>query len=127
MRASLVVEQRVIEIAVQRMNGSADSLDRDLLAVEEPLEIRLQYGTAEKRRAKSISVTMRTPGNDIELAAGFLFAEGLVQDPADIESIQHCGPTVGPLRLQNVVRVELKSEIDVDATRLGRNFLSTSS
>ena len=122
-----MVEQRVIEIAVQRMNGSAGSQDRDLLAVEEPLEIRLGYGTAEERRSKSLTVTMRTPGSDIELAAGFLFAEGLVQHPGDIAIIQHCGPPAGPLRLRNVVRVELKSAVDVDSTRLERNFLSTSS
>ncbi len=123
----MLTEQRVVEVAVQRMNGSAGSQDRDLLAVEEPLEIRLRYGTAEERRSRSITVTMRTPGSDIELAAGFLFAEGLVQCPGDIAIIQHCGPPAGPLRLQNVLRVELKSEVDVNSTRLERNFLSTSS
>jgi FdhD protein len=127
MERSLLVEQRVVEVAVQRMNGAAGSQDRDLLAVEEPLEIRLRYGTAEERRSRSITVTMRTPGSDIELAAGFLFAEGLVQCSGDIEIIQHCGPPAGPLQLQNVVRVELQPEIDVDATRLERNFLATSS
>ena len=122
-----MVEQRVVEVAVQRMNGSARSQDRDLLAIEEPLELRLGYGTAQRRRSRSITVTMRTPGSDIELAAGFLFAEGLVQYPGDIEIIQHCGPPAGPLRLRNVVRVELQSEVDVDSTRLERNFLATSS
>ena len=127
MERSLLTEPRVVEVAVQRMNGSAGAQDRDLLAVEEPLELRLGYGTAERRRSRSITVTMRTPGSDIELAAGFLFAEGLVQCPGDIELIQHCGPPAGPLRLRNVVRVELKSEVDVDSTRLERNFLATSS
>ena len=61
-----MIEQRVVEVAVQRMNGSAESQDRDLLAVEEPLESRLGYGTAEGRRSRSITVTMRTPGSDIE-------------------------------------------------------------
>jgi FdhD protein len=70
---------------------------------------------------------MRTPGSDIELAAGFLFAEGLVRHSEDIEIVQHCGPPAGSLRLRNVVRVELQPEIDVDATRLERNFLATSS
>src|SRR5712692_1717375 len=127
MERSVLTEQRVVEVAVQRMNGSAGSQDRDLLAVEEPLEIRLRYGTAEERRSRSITVTMRTPGSDIELAAGFLFAEGLVQCPGDIEIIQHCGPPAGPLRLRNVLRVELKSAVNVNSTRLERNFLSTSS
>lgn len=73
-----MAEQRIVEVAVQRMNGSAGSQDRDLLAVEESLELRLGYGTAAERRSRSITVTVRTPDSDIELAAGFLFAEGLV-------------------------------------------------
>src|SRR2546427_13027477 len=120
MERSPLTEQRVVEVAVQRMNGSAGSQDHDLLAVEEPLELRLGYGTTGERKSRSITVTMRTPGSDIELTAGFLFAEGLVQCPGDIELIQHCGPPAGPLRLQNVLRVELKSEVDVNATRLER-------
>src|SRR2546427_10789005 len=127
MERSPLTEQRVVEVAVQRMNGSAGAQDRDLLAVEEPLELRLGYGTAEERRSKSLTVTMRTPGSDIELAAGFLFAEGLVQHPGDIAIIQHCGPPAGPLRLRNVLRVELQSAVEVNSTRLERNFLSTSS
>ena len=95
MERSLLVEQRVVEVAVQRMNGSAGSQDRDLLAVEEPLAIRLGYGTAEGRMSRSVTVTMRTPGSDIELAAGFLFAEGLVRHSENIEIIQHCGPPAG--------------------------------
>ena len=125
--ASAVVDQRVVEIAVERRNGSGGFQDRDLLAVEEALEIRLVYGTAEQREGKSITVTMRTPGSDRELAAGFLFAEGLVHCAEDIVSIRHCGPPAGPLRLRNVVRVELRPGAHVDATRLERNFLSTSS
>jgi FdhD protein len=121
MASLLLVEQRVVEVAVQRMNGSAESQDRDLLAVEEPLEIRLGYGTAEERRSRSITITMRTPGSDIELAVGFLFAEGLVRDPGDIEVIRHCGSPVGALRLRNVLRVELKSEVDINTMRLNQN------
>jgi hypothetical protein len=59
------------------------------LAVEEPLEIQLCYGTADTRRVKSISVTMRTPGHDFELAAGFLMTEGVVSDSADISEISY--------------------------------------
>ena len=102
MERSLLVEQRVVEVAVQRMNGSVVSQDHDLLAVEEPLEIRLGYGTAEGRVSRSVTITMRTPGSDIELAAGFLLAEGLVQCSKDIESVQHCGPPVGCLRHRRI-------------------------
>jgi FdhD protein len=55
--------------------------------VEEPLGIQLGYGTADARHIKSISVTMRTPGHDFELAAGFLMTEGVVRDSADIGEI----------------------------------------
>ncbi len=122
-----VLEQRVADIAVERWSGSEVFQDRDLLAVEEALEIRLVYGTADQRTRRTVSVTMRTPSNDLELAIGFLFAEGLVHCPEDVQGMQHCGPPGGPLRLRNVVRVELQPGAKIDTTRLERNFLSTSS
>ncbi|MBK7855405.1 MAG: formate dehydrogenase accessory sulfurtransferase FdhD [Bacteroidetes bacterium] len=51
----------------------------DLIAVEEPLEIKLSYSQNGKQHTKNISVTMRTPGNDTELAIGFLFTEGIIK------------------------------------------------
>src|SRR5262249_9071580 len=99
----------------------------DELAVEEPLEIRLGYSADGKRVQRSISVTMRTPGQDDELAAGFLLSEGIIRGPGDIEFIRPCGPAVGPLRLHNVVRVELRSDVTVDLKRLERHFYTTSS
>jgi hypothetical protein len=67
-----------------------------MLAVEEPLEIRLEYGAGRARTRRSITVTMRTPGSDVELAVGFLFAEGLVRRPEDIEGAASCGLPAGP-------------------------------
>ena len=124
---SAVVEQRMVNMAVERWSGSDVLHDQDLLAVEEALEIRLVYGATHRRTRKTISVTMRTPGNDLDLAIGFLFAEGLVRCPEDVQSIQHCGPPAGSLQLRNVVRIELRSEAKIDTTGLERNFLSTSS
>src|SRR5204863_2551441 len=63
--------------------------------------------------------TMRTPGNDIELAAGFLFGEGILKHAADLEKIDIAGP--------NVVVVTLRSDTETDITRLERNFYMTSS
>jgi FdhD protein len=57
---------------------------QDAVAVEEPLEIQLVYGAVDDRKVKSISITMRTPGNDDELAAGFLMTEGVVRDATHI-------------------------------------------
>ena len=94
----------------------------DFLAAEEPLEIRLGYGTSSHRTQKSISVTMRTPGNDFELAIGFLFTEGIIENAAQISSIKHCNGLH-----ENVVKVELLEGLDLDMSKLERNFYTTSS
>ena len=86
----------------------------DRMAVEEPLEIRLG--------SSPIAITMRTPGHDQELAAGFLFTEGIVRNPNDIAKI------IGPNRdLPNVVSVKLRRGVRFDRNRLKRNFYTTSS
>ena len=73
----------VLARPIRRVDGGNVSLPRsDFLAVEEPLEIQLGYEKRGWRVHKSISVTMRTPGQDEELAAGFLFTEGIVADAA---------------------------------------------
>jgi len=120
-------EQRVVEVSVQRIDGTASSCGRDVLAVEEPLEIRLDYGAGASRTRRSITVTMRTPGCDVELAVGFLFAEGLVRRREDIERAESCGPPAGLLGIRNLVRVDLSPDVTVDEKRLARNFLTTSS
>lgn len=94
----------------------------DMLAAEEPLEIRIGFGDTEQRIQKSISVTMRTPGNDFELATGFLFTEGIIKSAAEIISIKHCNGLN-----ENVVRVELKEGVAVEMNKLERNFYTTSS
>lgn len=94
----------------------------DFLAAEEPLEIRLGYGSAQNRVQKSISVTMRTPGNDFELATGFLFTEGIIENIGQVASIKHCNGLH-----ENVVRVELINDIELDMSKLERNFYTTSS
>jgi FdhD protein len=121
-------------------NGEIGTL-RDAIAVEEPLEIQLVYGPADDRRVKSISITMRTPGHDDELAAGFLMTEGVVRDVTHIASIG--APTVvkSPRRSgadssqvsvptgprSQAIRVELLPDIEVSMSTLERNFYTTSS
>src|SRR6202142_817989 len=78
-------------VMAERVTGFSSQTAEETLAVEEPLEIQLGYGAAESRAVKSISVTMRTPGYDFELAAGFLMTEGVVQDVNDIERIAYAG------------------------------------
>ncbi len=99
----------------------------DLVVVEEPLEIRLGYGSENNRQQKSVSVTMRTPtGHDFELALGFLFTENIIQTFDDVLSIYYCTDT-GKQEQQNIVRVELKPHILVNFQSLERFFYSTSS
>ncbi len=99
----------------------------DEVAVEEPLEIRLGYSTPDGRATRSISITMRTPGNDPELAAGFLHSESIVRRHGDIVAIETCGPPAPDSGNHNVVRVELGADVDVDLGRLQRHFYTTSS
>ncbi len=99
----------------------------DEVAVEEPLEIRLAYSTPDGRATRSISITMRTPGNDAELAAGFLHSESIIHRHSDIAAIETCGPPAPDTGNHNVVRVELGANVDVDLGRLQRHFYTTSS
>src|SRR2546427_11877373 len=117
-------EQRVVEVSVQRIDGTASSCGRDVLAVEEPLEIRLDYGAGAGRTRWSITVTMRTPGCDVELAVGFLFAEGLVRRREDIEPAESGGPPAGSLGIRDPGRGGLSPGLPGGEKRRGRDFLT---
>lgn len=97
---------------IVRIDREERSAHEDLLAIEEPLEIRV----AER----PLSVTMRTPGDDVSLAAGFLVSESIVPDRDAVASIRHWGSP-------NVVRVDLREGLRIDFQRLQRHFYSTSS
>lgn len=99
----------------------------DQLALEEPLEIQVAYGAPESRQWKTAAITMRTPGHDRELAAGFLVGEGIVHSLGEIEAVHTRGPRYGEAGFQHSVRVTLRPEVKVDLARLERNFYTTSS
>jgi len=101
--------------------------DSDVITVEEPLEIRLSYTARGERVEQSISVTMRTPGNDQELAVGFLAGEAIIRGRGDVLRVEHCDPPSEDKGIQNVIRVELADDIGVDAGGLLRHFYTTSS
>ncbi len=110
----------ILTVPVQKVEGDSSAPFQDLLAVEEPLEIRLG--------SKSISITMRTPGNDFELAAGFLFSEGILHHASQIREIHWSHqPNGNPRQLGNSVTVELNPGVEVDLDRLERHFYTTSS
>jgi len=76
-------------LPVNKVSGFIASPSLDILSVEEPLEIRIVYGPAGNRVEKNISITMRTPGNDLELALGFLFTEGIISSYGNVKGIGH--------------------------------------
>ena len=97
-------------------NGETREVE-DVVAVEAPLEIQIQHFTEDKPTA--ISVTMRTPGDDEELALGFLFTEGLLTDYKQVKAVTYQGENIVKIYLQEGVKVELQS--------VERNFYTTSS
>ncbi|CAN5180901.1 formate dehydrogenase accessory sulfurtransferase FdhD [soil metagenome] len=108
----------------------------DWLSVEEPLEIRIGFDEDGKRVHRAVSITMRTPGEDGELAAGFLFTEGIVKNPEQIKQIRHCGLKIGKANgtldraaalNSNTIRVDLADGSTVDLKKLERHFYTTSS
>lgn len=105
------MRRNILSVPIQKVESSSIQPFQDLVAVEEPLEIRLVE--------RPLSITMRTPGNDIELAAGFLFGEGMLRDPSDVNRIDSISA--------NIVRIELAPGVEVEKERFERNFYMTSS
>jgi FdhD protein len=110
----------VAAVRVCRISRAETAIETDHLAVEEPLEIRLGCMIDGKRAHRPISVTMRTPGQDGELAAGFLFAEGIINEPGQFEAIHRC-------RSRSAVRVDLRPNVAVDWARLERHSFTSAS
>lgn len=110
------VQSRII----QAVRGAERHDVDDCVAVEEPLEIRVAR-EGEGGSGRAVSITMRTPGHDRELAAGFLYGEGLIRDRSDVVAIAPCGQS------GNVIRVELPRGSTLDLSRLERNFYTSSS
>ena len=116
-----------LAVDINKVSDGVQHARVDNVAVEEPLEIRLSYSTPDGRATRSISITMRTPGNDDELAAGFLLTESIIHKAQDILAIEPCGPPAPDTGVHNIVRVDLGADVEVDLGRLQRHFYTTSS
>ncbi len=124
-KAANPVKAEKFETEIQRVSlNSLTKTETDSLAVEEPLEIRLGFLENGKKKHKAVSITMRTPGADAELAAGFLFTEGILRSKDQIKQIKHCGKFPNN---QNTIRIDLAENVSVDFAKLERNFYTTSS
>jgi len=118
---SSITKFQIIKVASRSTLNLSDSV-----TIEEPLEIRLCFGPAENRAVKNISVTMRTPGADVELAVGFLFTEGIIQGKADLASVGHCFIACAENK-ENVIQVELTPLAIPNLPQTDRNFYTSSS
>jgi FdhD protein len=112
------MHQSTAHIKIKKINAGGQMEVDDELAVEEPLEIQLAWQDATGFVQKNISVTMRTPGNDAELAAGFLFTEGIIEH---IDQIQHILPQ------QNTVLVGMAKGAEPKLQQAERSSYTTSS
>lgn len=113
--------KQVEQIQIYKLSSGDITETADKVAVEEPLQIQLLYSTATGQMLKDIAVTMRTPGNDEELAAGFLFTEGIIKNAGDISEIKRAHAD------ENGVQVILQENIKPVLGNAARNFYTTSS
>lgn len=109
-------DSTVRRFSIQRIGGRGLERATDVVAAEEPLEIRLSYWFKDAHMSESVAVTMRTPGHDRELAAGFLLSEGIVRERDDILEIRSLG-----LDPSNEIVAELSKSVDVDGWKLARH------
>lgn len=114
------------DVQIDALRDVGNARRSDVIAVEEPLEIRLMRdGLPEADEnggtGRSISVTMRTPGHDAELAVGFLYGEGVLRERRDVVDAGFCGTT------GNIMRVTARADLPLDLARVTRNFYTTSS
>src|SRR5690242_20476457 len=112
MKASSILTDPTIKRSIQRYEGNERNELFDDVVVEEPLEIRVND--------KTVTITMRTPGDDFALATGFLYAENIIKCIHDVDQIRFCA--VGPgATSSNIVRVTLKPELKLQSLRLDRH------
>lgn len=114
------IDKPVMPYRVRRFSAEGVVQQEDKLAVEEPLEIRLRWQRGAAWEEEPLTITMRTPGNDAELAAGLLFSEGIVRRREQMLTITQSDN-------HNTVFVQLAADHQLDMKRFQRNFLSTSS
>jgi len=114
-------------IDISKVNGDRRFTCEDVVAVEEPLEIQLSASASELAAARSVSITMRTPGHDVELALGFLYTEAIISHAGQVVGADYSGPADEISGARNVMRVELRPDVEVDLDRLQRHFYTTSS
>ncbi len=113
-------------VRMRRYTRGSSEREKDAVAVEEPLEVRVAWTGADGRVAtQALAVTMRTPGDDFDLVAGFLHGEGVVRRPEHLGEMSYCRGAEE--QRYNIVEARLRRGVAFDGERLRRNFYTTSS
>ena len=116
-----------IKYKVSKLKDNNAKEIKDSVSVEEPLEMSLRFKVNEDWKEENLSITMRTPGQDEDLIAGFLFNERIIENFSDIEKIEKQGDEVGDYSIQNKIVATINNNKNVDIGKLKRNFLTNSS
>ena len=116
-----------IKYKVSKLKDNNAKEIKDSVSVEEPLEMSLRFKVKEDWKEENLSITMRTPGQDDDLIAGFLFNERIIENFSDITKIEKQGDEVGDYSIQNKIVVTINNNKNVDIVKLKRNFLTNSS
>ena len=116
-----------IKYKVSKLKDNNAKEIKDSVSVEEPLEMSLRFKVNEDWKEENLSITMRTPGQDDDLIAGFLFNERIIENFSDIEKIEKQGDEVGDYNIQNKIIATIKNTKNIDIGKLKRNFITNSS
>jgi len=109
-------------ISIHKIESDNIAQKEDCIVEESPLQIVIEYGTENNRKQESLSVTMRTPGDDHNLVTGFLFCEGFIQSASDILSMRFIGNLVDITLQENTMLVEIAAHVSFNIENKKRNF-----
>ena len=116
-----------IKYDISKYKNQKTEIVKDLVSVEEPLEMRIKFKKKNNWETQNISITMRTPGHDDDLIRGFLFNEGIVENINDIDEVSHKGEVVGDYNIKNVIEATISNTSNLDIGKIKRNFITNSS
>ncbi len=120
------VPESTVALRVREYRVNGDVAGKvDYVAAEEPLEIRVVHWDSDRLVTSRVAVTMRTPGNDFELAVGFLHSEGVIRNARDVTGVSYCTDPSEPQRF-NIVNVQLSPSVSFDAESLSRRVFTSS-
>jgi FdhD protein len=119
--------KRVDPVTINRISDTKNSVENDLVVVEEPLEIRIGYGSEDERQQTTVTVTMRTPGDDEHLCLGFMCAEGMIDSATEVMSAKYCNNIGEEDGGENIMRIELRPSVSFNPDDYQRNFYTNSS